>query len=324
MVNDKIKYKMNKYMFTQKINQILKTNVPLLSINSSNFTKEENILLFRKILVITCIGAMFFLAAFAQITIGAGIKTSLLPPEIAEKVPEVAIVDSFQNQENKANEAFLEGRELVALCFHHVDTSGTLSVETDQLKTIIMELSEKGYKFIDADDLLKYEAGIETAPEKMAMLTFDDGYVDNYITAAPILKEFGVKGTFFISTGTLGQKGYLTSGQVKAISDMGFAIGSHTVTHPNLSETDLVVVAKEFEKSKLDLEKLIEKPVLTMAYPGGEVNDGVVETAKKYYKLAFLATNIPEEKEDKLRIKRWGVFDYNWDLESIKANKQGF
>lgn len=213
--------------------------------------------------------------------------------------------------------------ELVSLCFHHVGTGGILSVSEEQFRNILNEISNSGYIFVDASDLAKIHNTFETPPSKMAFISFDDGYEDVYTKALPILDTCGAKATFFIPSGKIGREGYLTANQVKDVSNRGYAIGSHTVTHPDLTQISMDVVETELKKSKETLEEIIGTRVDSVAYPCGEVSDGVVKIAQKYYTLGFLATHSEATHENPLKINRWGVFEYNDDLASIMKNPQG-
>lgn len=212
--------------------------------------------------------------------------------------------------------------ELVALCYHHFNTGGILSVSESQLSNQLREFSEKGYIFVDASDLARYHKTLELPPEKMVFVSFDDGYVD-VLNAIPVLDKYGAKATFFVSSGKTGEKGYLSKDQIKEIVAHGFAIGSHTVTHADLTAVSMDVVEQELAKSKETLEQITGGKIETIAYPCGEISDGVIEITKKYYTLGFLATHADDSNgESPYRIYRWGVFDYNDDLVSIKKNPQ--
>ena len=235
----------------------------------------------------------------------------------------IAGMELIHIPESVAFHPFLNGQaELDSLCLHHVGTGGILSITGDQLQELIMEYSRKGYEFVDADDLARMQNTLEKPKRKMVMFSFDDGYADNYEMAAPILENYGVKGTFFVSTGKLDEPGYLTKEQVADLSDRGFAIGSHTVSHADLSGISMSIVDWELKKSKEDLEKITGKKINAVAYPCGEVNQGVVDTASQYYTIGFLATHSEKTDENPMMVNRWGVFEYNWSIESIKNNSQ--
>ena len=118
-------------------------------------------------------------------------------------------------------------------------------------------------------------------------LTFDDGYVDNLEHALPLLKKYGVKATFFITTGflerdptafswiqqtfgmSLQQVGPLDRTVLDELFAAGMPIGAHTHTHRRLKDLSLDEQHDELERSKGILEQYLGIPILTMAYPFG-------------------------------------------------------
>ena len=86
--------------------------------------------------------------------------------------------------------------ELVILMYHGFVRSGKESeyvLSVSKLEDDIMYLKEKGYEFTDTNDLINYVNGYGNLPQKCAMLTFDDGYLNNYTYAFPIIKKHGIK-----------------------------------------------------------------------------------------------------------------------------------
>lgn len=87
------------------------------------------------------------------------------------------------------------------LMYHHVSpTPGLVTVSPGHFRQHMAGLAEAGYRSIGCDDLEAYLAG-RPLPEKSVLITFDDGYLDNYIHAWPVLREFGLKAVIFLVTG---------------------------------------------------------------------------------------------------------------------------
>jgi peptidoglycan/xylan/chitin deacetylase (PgdA/CDA1 family) len=113
-------------------------------------------------------------------------------------------------------------------------------------------------------------------------ITFDDGYLDNYLNAAPELEARGLPATFFISTGMIGSNtqpwwdreygaraSWMTWEQVRSLHRRGFEIGTHTVNHVDLGKVDAPTAAYEIRASKRRLEAELKSRVRLFAYPYG-------------------------------------------------------
>jgi len=115
-----------------------------------------------------------------------------------------------------------------------------------------------------------------TAPN--VCISFDDGTSD-HLEAGNLLNELGLTGTFFIITGRLGQEGYLTPDEVQHLARNGHRIGSHSVSHPHLTELSMAELDKELITSKRFLEDLTHQSIDWLAPPGGIYNRTVLERA---------------------------------------------
>lgn len=184
------------------------------------------------------------------------------------------------------------------LMYHHINTSWDtndpngfgLTVTPIQFEKQVSYLASNGYSTINLSDLYKalYQDGV--LPEKPIILTFDDGYRDNYDYAYKILAKYGKKGTFFVISDAIGTNSYLTADQIKEMSDAGMDIQSHTKTHAELAKADIAKLTVELGIAKKEIEKLTEKPVYFIAYPFGQYNERTIRVAKSQGYLAGLST----------------------------------
>lgn len=95
-------------------------------------------------------------------------------------------------------------RTVPVLMYHHVSpTPGMISITPERFASHVAWLADAGYTTLDAAGFGRFLAG-EPVPEKSVLLTFDDGYLDNWVYAHPILAEHGMCATLFIITGQLG------------------------------------------------------------------------------------------------------------------------
>lgn len=159
--------------------------------------------------------------------------------------------------------------------YHHLDYFND-STPHERIVTYIAITSKKLREQLDYIQKLGYEtitfADIEAGniPSKPIMLTFDDSYDDLYTKAYPELKKRHMKAISYVVTGKLDTKGYLTTEQVKELDLNGMEIAAHTITHPDLTKLKDDELKKEINDSKTFLEKLLNKPVLSFAYPFGK------------------------------------------------------
>lgn len=124
-----------------------------------------------------------------------------------------------------------------------------------------------------------FERGIVT-------VTFDDGYQSIYDNALPIMQSLGITSTQFIVTGyTDTDPFYMTSAELVNMHNLGHEMGSHTVTHPDLTTLTPAQLDAELSVSKAFLEALTG-PVEDFAYTFGIYNDTVIAAVQQYYLAA--------------------------------------
>jgi len=172
---------------------------------------------------------------------------------------------------------------LPILAYHRVcpEQSDATCVQTAEFERQLTWLMRAGYETISFDDLMKWELGIGLLPKKPVILTFDDGYLDNYTILYPMLRERRMKATVFLTTGFIGTEGYLNWQQVRRMKEGGIEFGAHTRTHPNV--TILNSEKQRFEEitgSKQEIEKQIKRPVLAFSYPYGFYDDRSKQVVK--------------------------------------------
>ena len=151
-------------------------------------------------------------------------------------------------------------------------------------------LQDKGYHSISLEQLYQasYKGG--NLPEKPIVITFDDGYVDNYTTAFPIVTKHGFTATIFMVTSYIDGEGFMSWQQLKEVVAKGWEIEGHTTNHPFLTKKDPSTVLSELNLSKELLEKELRQPVNYFAYPFGDLNAKVVQAVKDTGYLMALTT----------------------------------
>jgi peptidoglycan/xylan/chitin deacetylase (PgdA/CDA1 family) len=145
-----------------------------------------------------------------------------------------------------------------------------------------MEILAERFKLHRVCDLPGVAAS-EPLESNIACVTFDDGYLDNYESALPVLERLRIKATFFIASGFLGkalptfagERAMMTAEHVRELAMLGHEVGAHTVSHPKLAKVPLTTASVEIGGSKRALEDLISWEVNSFAYPNGNYNDDV-------------------------------------------------
>ncbi|MBP2640566.1 MAG: polysaccharide deacetylase [Firmicutes bacterium] len=158
------------------------------------------------------------------------------------------------------------------LAYHMVgaEEEELYSVSPAEFDRQLAYLKENGYTAVSLQEMFSGFAGTTVLPTKPVIITFDDGYRDNYLTALPILEKHGMKATVFVVAGQAGQGEYLSWDQVRALHKRGTEIGSHTMNHVALSEISPAEQLREAVESKEILERELGAPVVFLAYPYGK------------------------------------------------------
>jgi len=137
--------------------------------------------------------------------------------------------------------------------------------------------------------------------------TFDDGFISQYDYVRPVLNSFGFKGTFFVITGVLtdtlpGIWRYGTWQEFQAMSLEGHEIGSHTVTHSDLTTLSVGnintsgTLLYELYNSKVAIEQKIPgQKCITLDYPYTTYNTNVINNTALYYESARTSSNNPND-----------------------------
>lgn len=182
------------------------------------------------------------------------------------------------------------GAKVLVLNYHKIDnTFISLAVPPDDFEYQMRYLSEHGYHTITPDELYASLTGQAELPENPVMITFDDGYKDNYQNAYPILKKYGFKGTIFVVTSFIGRdKQYITWDEAREMDADCITIQSHTVDHKSMTDLTDEQLRAELVNSKKKAEEELGHPVEYIAYPTGTYNLHIAQLVKEAgYKAAF-------------------------------------
>ena len=124
------------------------------------------------------------------------------------------------------------------------------------------------------------------------MITFDDGYRDAYYKAAPVLSKLGMRATAYVITNRIvnGDRTFLSWGLLRRLERRGIEIGSHTVSHRDLTQLSDRAVFQELLRSRRALERGLCHPVQWLAYPFGSYDGRIEQLARRAGYLLAVTT----------------------------------
>jgi peptidoglycan/xylan/chitin deacetylase (PgdA/CDA1 family) len=156
-----------------------------------------------------------------------------------------------------------------------------LSVTPTDFREQMDWLQHNNYHPVDLNDLRAYFQR-KPLPERPVVLTFDDGYIDFYTTAWPILQAHGFKAVSYVVPGFWGNSRYMSSSQIVEIDRAGVQIAAHTMTHADLTRAGAADLVLQVRGSKDALETAVGHPVLDFCYPSGKYNATVAAAVQQY------------------------------------------
>ena len=174
---------------------------------------------------------------------------------------------------------------LIVFMYHHIkpdnENKDAFTIVPEIFEKQIKYLISKKYTFIGLEDLT---AGKKI--KKPVMITFDDGYIDNYKYVFPILKKYNIKAVIFLIIGKIEKESdFLTWQQVYEMEKSGLvSFGSHGLTHTNIRRMEPSLALKELKESKAILEEKLGHKITSFCYPFGAGG-----TDKRVRKLVFEA-----------------------------------
>jgi peptidoglycan/xylan/chitin deacetylase (PgdA/CDA1 family) len=170
------------------------------------------------------------------------------------------------------------------LMYHHIEVAPIDSpyrVSTSKFEEELKLLRDWEYTTITTEMLVKAITEGASLPPRPIIITFDDGNIDNYTNAFPIMQKYGFTGVLYIVSNRIQSEGFMNVDQIKEMAAAGWEVGSHSISHPNLSaDVPPDLLRREIIESRQDLEAALNLPVLTFAYPFGEVSSAAVDYVK--------------------------------------------
>lgn len=175
------------------------------------------------------------------------------------------------------------------LLFHSLANepcTGVSHYPAGQFRDLCILLKSSGISSVCVKDA----RATETAPDKRCLLTFDDGLESVYLHALPLLESYTLNATIFCLGSLFGELSswdiysgnrHCSRTQIRDMSDRGFEIGSHTISHPSLLYLRESAVRQELYQSKCTLEDITGKEVTSLSFPFGSWNRAIWKLAKE-------------------------------------------
>lgn len=188
-------------------------------------------------------------------------------------------------------------RNIPVVLYHHVgpkedvEAKGqkNISVYSDVFAEQMAYLAERGYNTLTPSEFISSVAN--GTPARSVLLTFDDGYDDLFTWAYPELVKNNLKATLFVSTGLIGNPGYLNWEQLDQMKGSGLiTFANHTWSHKNLGAADEGTISYEVQTAKT---QLLERGIFTwdiFAYPYGSTNSKVERVLQDHGIVAAFTT----------------------------------
>lgn len=182
--------------------------------------------------------------------------------------------------------AIPSGRQVPVLMYHAVSdqTWGLegLFLSPPDMEAQLKCLTENGYDpifFSDLPHLDQYR--------KPVILTFDDGYNNNYTDLYPLLQKYNVKATIFVIPSSVGGQYSMTAAQIKEMADSGLvSIQSHTQDHKELASLSADQQKQQFAQSQLAIARMTGRIPSVLSYPSGSYDSNTLSLAPEYFDMA--------------------------------------
>ncbi|MBR4261583.1 MAG: polysaccharide deacetylase family protein [Clostridia bacterium] len=186
------------------------------------------------------------------------------------------------------------------LLYHQIPTKKSkredyyVCTTAKQFEKQISGLKDLGYTFITYEDLVKYNNNEIPLPEYVVLLSFDDGYLDNYENAFPIVKKYNIPINIFVIDDCVGSSGYFSWKQAKEMEESGLV---HIYTHGKVhipygnESADTVKEYISYAHKHLE-EELGHETLKVFAYPYGSCSDDSINALSE---LKFIQNLLGEQ-----------------------------
>jgi len=200
------------------------------------------------------------------------------------------------------------------------------SVSVETFSRQLEFLKRNRYQVLDLSEVAQLFDQDKPLPRASTVITFDDGYVETWTIAWPILKQFGFPATVFITPAEVGLEGFMTWDQILAAANQGLTVGCHTMNHSFLPLVPEDRLEHELVESKHIIEERINKRVDLLSYPIGGFTQAAQRVATQAgYRLAC-TTNRRSfiSSIDRFAVRRVKITEKDRNFLSLRAKLSGY
>lgn len=236
----------------------------------------------------------------------------------------------------------------VVLYYHRVGGRDVWTKPTEEFRSELAYL-KSNYQCLSLRELCERIGADKPMRKRSVVITFDDGYRDNFTQALPVLKDAGITATFFVATGFIETKREfphdvralergdiaalnfpkLTWDDLRTMEAEGFEIGSHTVNHTNMGSADKATIESEVEDSLAALNRELGEKPRAFSFPWGKPQDMceyAIEIARRanYYSVVSAYGGANRRGENLFNIRRIDVGNGELSRLALRARVSGF
>ena len=217
------------------------------------------------------------------------------------------------------------------LMYHSVGKNDLFfNVQLDNFARQMEYLSKENFRVIELKQLIKWLEEKKDIPSKIVVLTFDDGYENNYSNVWPILKKYNFPATIFLVPALVGKKigdsqknvlNMLTWMQIKEMYQSGLIdFQPHGLTHKKLNRIDSISAEQEIKGSKIIIEEQLNKKCYLFSYPRGGFDERIINILKKFKFRSSLSINkgLVNNNSDLFKLPRQSI-NSKTSFEEFKA-----
>lgn len=171
--------------------------------------------------------------------------------------------------------------ELPILMYHSISSGNSLRVPKSEFAAHMKWLKDNDYVTLSPEEVYRVFTTNSMPSKKSVLITFDDGYTDNYTKAFPILKQYELKATIFMIEQSIGRPNHLTDEQMDEMMAHGISIESHTIHHLELNRLSKQQQEEELKGSKTFFDQRFSQRTRMVSYPVGRYNEETLKLAKE-------------------------------------------